>query len=72
VLVDRFMANAEFAAMYTTNTAELTELLFASGTVGEVIANWSNVLINGAADLVSEATVISEAAALISYVDGGR
>jgi spore coat protein CotH len=72
VLVDRFMGNDEFAAIYTTKTAELREQLFASGTVDEVIANWSDVLINGAADLVPEATVSADAAALISYVDGVR
>ena len=68
----RFMGNDEFAAIYTTETAELREQLFASGTVDEVIANWSDVLINGAADLVPEATVSADAAALISYVDGVR
>ncbi len=72
VLVDRFMANADFAAMYTAKTAELSELLFTSGTVDEVIAKWADVLINGAGELVSEATVSADAAALINYVDGVR
>ncbi len=72
VLVERFMANDELAALYAAKTAELSELLFASGTVDEVIANWADVLINGASDLVSEATVEADAAALISYVDGVR
>lgn len=72
VLVDRFMADEDFASMYAAQTAELTELLFASGTVDEVIANWTDVLINGAADLVPQATVTAEAAALISYVEGVR
>ncbi len=72
VLVERFMADDDFAALYATKAAELNELLFASGTVDEVIANWADVLINGASDLVSEATVTAEAAALISYVDGVR
>ena len=66
------MADDDFASLYATKTAELNELLFASGTVDEVIANWADVLVNGAADLVSEATVAAEAAALISYVDGAR
>ena len=72
VLVDRFMGDADFAALYASKTTELTELLFASGTVDEVIANRADVLINGAADLVSEETVSAEAAALIAYVDGVR
>ncbi len=72
VLVDRFMADTDFAAMYSAKTAELTELLFTSGTVDEVIAQWADVLINGAGELVSEATVSADAAALISYVDGVR
>ena len=72
VLVDRFMADADFAALYETKTTELSELLFTSGTVDEVIANWADVLINGAAELVSEETVSTEAAALIAYVDGVR
>jgi spore coat protein CotH len=72
VLVDRFMAHDDFAALYAAKTDELNELLFASGTVDEVIATWADVLITGASDLVSEATVTAEAAALVSYVDGQR
>lgn len=72
VLVDRFMADSDFAALYASATVELTEQLFTSGTVDEVIANWSDVLINGATELVSEATVSAEAAALISYADTVR
>ena len=66
------MADDDFAALYASKTAELSEALFVSGTVDEVIANWADVLINGAGDLVSEETVTAEAAALISYVDGVR
>jgi spore coat protein CotH len=72
VLVDRFTANADFAALYTSATEELNELLFASGTVDEVIANWADLLISDASDLVSEDIVAAEAAALIGYVDGVR
>ena len=72
VLVDRFLAEEDFAELYASATEELRELLFASGTVDEVIANWTDVLINGASDLVSEATVTAEASALVSYVDGMR
>ncbi len=72
ILVDRFLADDDFAALYVSKTAELTEVLFASGTVDDVIAKWADVLINGASDLVSEETVAAEAAALIGYVDGVR
>ncbi|BAN00870.1 CotH kinase family protein [Ilumatobacter coccineus] len=72
VLVDRFMAVDDFAALYTAATDELREDLFASGTVDEVIANWADLLIIDASDLVSEATVTTEAAALIAYADRVR
>ena len=72
VLVDRFMADADFAALYASTAEELDELLFASGTVDEVIANWADLLISDASDLVSEGIVAAEAAALIGYVDGVR
>lgn len=71
-LVDRFLADEEFASLHASKTAELTELLFSSGTVDLVTANWADVLINGASDLVSEATVTADAAAIIGYVDGVR
>jgi hypothetical protein len=71
-LVDRFMAAEEFASLYASRTDELTELLFSSGTVDLVIANWVDVLISGASDLVSEATITADAAALVGYVDGVR
>ncbi len=72
VLVDRFMADDDFAAMYAAASGELNELLFASGTVDEVIATWVDVLSTGASGLVSETTVAAEAAALVSYVDRVR
>jgi spore coat protein CotH len=72
VLVDRFLADEGFAALYAAKTDELTAVLFSSGTVDEVIAKWVDVLVNGASDLVSEETVTAEAAALIVYVDGVR
>ena len=72
VLVDRFLAEEEFASLYVSKTAELTELLYSSGTVDLVTANWTDVLINGASDLVSVATVTADAAAIIGYVDGVR
>ncbi len=72
VLVDRFMANDEFAALYASKTIELTDQLFTSGTVDDVLANWSDMLINDAADLVPASSVTADAAAITSYVDGNR
>ncbi|MEZ5246071.1 MAG: CotH kinase family protein [Acidimicrobiales bacterium] len=69
VLVDRFMADEHFASMYEAKTGHLTELLFSSGTVDEVIAAWTDVLLNGASDLVPAATVAGDAEAIIAYVD---
>ncbi|WP_040491831.1 CotH kinase family protein [Ilumatobacter nonamiensis] len=72
ILVERFMADDGFAALYAQKTDELTELLFTSGTVDDVIADWSDVLIDGASDLVGEDVVMAEAAALTAYADGAR
>ncbi|MGA9279601.1 CotH kinase family protein [Ilumatobacter sp.] len=72
ILVERFMANDEFAALYAQKTEDLTELLFTSGTLDEVIADWSDVLIDEASDLVSQETVAAEAAALTAYADQVR
>ncbi len=72
VLVDRFMANDDFAALYASKTSELTDQLFTSGTVDDVLANWTELLINDAADLVPASSVMANAAAISSYVDGTR
>ncbi len=72
VLVDRFMANDDFAALYAAKTDQLTEQLFTSGTVDDVLANWTDLLSNDATDLVPASTVTSEAAAITSYVNEAR
>lgn len=72
VLVDRFLADDGFAALYDTKTDELTELLYTSGLVDQVIDNWTDVLSTGASDLVSDEVIAAEAAAIVSYVDGVR
>ena len=59
-------------AVHIEATEELHEQLFASGTVDEVIANWADLLINGASISSPRATVAAEVAALIGYVDGMR
>ena len=68
VLVDRFMANAEFVELYNTKTAELTERLFTSGTAASTIADWSDLLAADASDLVDTTTLTAEAAALTAFI----
>ncbi len=72
VLVDRLLANNDFASLYAAKTAELRDLLFTSGTVDTVIERWTAVLTTGAAELVTSQAVATDAAALIDYVDENR
>ncbi|MGH1492540.1 MAG: CotH kinase family protein [Acidimicrobiales bacterium] len=72
VLVDRFMADDDFAALYASKTAELTDLLYSSGLVDQVIETWTDVLGAGASDLVTDEIITAEAAAITAYVDGAR
>ncbi|MEL6891862.1 MAG: hypothetical protein AAFP84_09710 [Actinomycetota bacterium] len=46
--------------------------LFSSGTVDEVIVNWTEVLIDGVPDRASEATITVDALAIIGDVDTAR
>ncbi len=68
VLVDRFMANAEFVELCNTKTTELTERLFTSGTAASTIADWSDLLAADAGDLVDTTTLTAEAAALTTFI----
>lgn len=68
ILVERFMANSEFAALYAEATEQLTATLFDSGVADELIATWSEVLTSQASDLVSESTVQREAEAIRSWL----
>ena len=72
VLVDRFLADDGFAALYASKTVELTELLYNSGLADQVIDSWTDVLGAGASDLVSDEVIAAEAAAIVSYIDGVR
>jgi spore coat protein CotH len=62
ILVQRFQANAAFAAMYNQAKTDLKAQLFTSGKAGEVLSRWSGVLTAHAGDLVDAATVEREAA----------
>jgi spore coat protein CotH len=61
VLVERFLAIAEYEAMVDAKQASLSEELFDSGTAASILDRWVEVLETGAADLVDSATIRSEA-----------
>ncbi len=65
VLVDRFLANPEFAALYDQALADLDAALFESGGASDVLATWVSVL--AASDLVDANTIAIEAAAIANY-----
>jgi spore coat protein CotH len=64
VLVQRFQANAAFAAMYNQAKTDLKAQLYTSGKAAEVLSRWSGVLTAQAGDLVDAATVEREAATI--------
>jgi spore coat protein CotH len=66
VLVDRFLANPEFAALYDQALADLDAALYESGEASEVLATWVAVL--STSDLVDADTIAVEAAAISRYV----
>lgn len=68
VLVDRFLADADFAALYAQAKVDLQEELITSGAAQGILDDWVAVLTAQASDLVPAATVDSEAAALEEYL----
>jgi len=68
VLVDRFLADADFAALYAQAKVDLQEELITSGAAQGILDDWVAVLRAQASDLVPAATVDSEAAALEEYL----
>ena len=64
----RFLGDDEFSELYDAKTTELTELLFTNGIAADLIDTWTQLLVDGAPGLVSEATVESDASALTAYV----
>ena len=65
VLVDRFLSNPEFTALYDQALADLDAALFESGGASDVLATWVSVL--SSSDLVDANTIAVEAAAIASY-----
>ena len=64
-LVDRFLADEEFNALYEQATTDLQTALYDSGTASEVLAQWSAIVTSSG--LVDDATVEADAAAIESY-----
>ena len=65
VLVDRFLANPEFAALYDTALVELDASLFDSGVAAEVLATWVSVL--ETSGFVSRDTIAEESVQVAAY-----
>jgi spore coat protein CotH len=70
VLVDRFLANPEFAALYDTAFAELDASLFDSGIAAEVLATWVSVL--ETSGLITQDTIAEESAQVAVYFGSER
>ena len=68
VLVERFTAVDEWAAMVDDARAILAEELYASGLADEVVDRWADLLTSEAGDLVDAATVAEEADAIREVV----
>jgi len=67
VLSERFLADETFSALVTERLAELTDLLYASGTADGILSTWTAVLTDQASDLVSADTVETESASIATY-----
>ena len=68
VLVERFMAEDEFAQLYADATSELTQSLYVSGAAAQVVDTWFDVLSEQASDLVDPATIEAEADAILASI----
>lgn len=69
VLVDRFLANDDFAALYASAKTDLTASLIANGAAQTALDEWVAVLKAQASDLVAADLVDSEAASIESYLN---
>jgi len=66
-LVERFLANDEFEALYDEATVHLQALLYGSGAADEILQQRVDVLTSQASDLVDAGTVASEAQTIAGY-----
>lgn len=68
-LVQRFLANADFTALYEQARTDLQADLYDSGVLEETVSRWKEVLDEGASDLVDTGTIASEAEQISAYAD---
>lgn len=66
-LVKVFKANSDWLALYNSATTDLKAQLFTSGLLTQSLDKWVSVLTSGASDLVTSATITSEADAIRKY-----
>jgi spore coat protein CotH len=67
ILVERFLANATFAAKYQKALSDMRTELYASGTATEVLSRWTELLKAQASDLVPATTLTQESANIARY-----
>jgi len=67
VLSERFLANADFAALVETAKEQLQANLYDSGTAQGILDTWTALLTDQASDLVDANTITSEAARIAEY-----
>lgn len=67
VLVERFLANGDWRAMYDAALERLEAELYSSGVADEVLQTWTRLLTTTASDLVAASVVADEAATISAY-----
>lgn len=70
-LVDRFLADDDFAALYDDAVTDLQTELIDSGLLADAVAEWSAVLTDGASDLVNDAAITAEGEAITTFTTEG-
>jgi spore coat protein CotH len=65
VLVDRFLANADYAALYQSELDRLATELYDSGTASGILDNWVSLL--EGSELITDDVISTEAAAISRY-----
>ncbi|GAA5028809.1 CotH kinase family protein [Microbacterium fluvii] len=61
VLAERFLADADFAALYRSELERLQAEIVDSGDAQHLVDQWTQTLLDGASDLVDSATIHSDA-----------
>lgn len=70
ILVERFLANDDFAALYQEAADRLQTDLIDTGFANEALETWSQTLQDDASDLVPTTTIAKETEALAAKLDG--